>query len=84
MYWSKVKCDAAYDAALALCKGSYQENFLRGLENLSGSTLRGKARSYGGRYKRSREALLARLSQAGIPWSEELGRHGARILVIGD
>jgi len=83
MSYSKILCEESFKRALALCRGAYQENLLIGIEALSGSTLRGKARQYGAHYKRSRENLLARMTQAGIPWHEERGPNGKRILVIG-
>lgn len=81
--YSKILCEEAFERALALCKGRYQENLIRGIESLSGATLRGRAKAYGAHYKRSRENLLARMTAAGIPWREERGPHGKRILVIG-
>lgn len=83
MSYSKIVCEDAYRAALALCRGHYQEAVIRGSEALSGATLRGRARAYGARYRESRENLLSRMSAAGIPWREERGKHGKRILVIG-
>ena len=81
---TKILCEDAYEQALSLCKGRYQENLIRGIESLSGATLRGKAKRYWSQYRRSRESLLARLTRAGIPWREERGPHGKRILVIGE
>jgi len=81
--WTIVKDEAAYERALSLAKGSYQQGLLLGYENLSGSTLKGAAKHWGGRYARSRDALLARLKKAGIPVSEQTGDHGKRLLVIG-
>jgi len=83
MHYSKILCEEAFERALALCKGRYQEDVIRGIESLSGATLRGRAKQYGAHYKRSRENLLKRLTAAGIPWREERGPHGKRILVIG-
>lgn len=73
-----------WDIAWKQARGCYQRDLLRGNENLSGSTLRGKAKSYGGHYARSRNNLLARLDAAIIPWSEKKGKNGQRILVLGD
>lgn len=84
MGYSKILCEKAFERALALCKGRYQEDVIRGIESLSGATLRGKAKAYGAHYKRSRENLLKRMTEAGIPWREERGPHGKRILVIGE
>lgn len=84
MVHTKILCEEAFKQALALCKGKYQENLLRGTEALSGATLRGKAKNYWKHYKASRENLLARMTEAGIPWREERGRFGKRILVIGE
>jgi hypothetical protein len=81
--WTIVLSEEALDQALDLAKGDYQENFLLGHENLSGSTLKGKAKHYGATYSRSRGALLKRMTDAGIPWTEERGDHNKRILVIG-
>lgn len=39
-------------------RGCYQRSLLAGNEALSGSTLKGKASKFGGRYKASRENLL--------------------------
>lgn len=82
--WTIVKDVAARDAALDLARGDYQRDFINGYENLSGSTLAGRARGYAARYARSRDALLRRLTAAGIAWTEEKGPHGARLLVIGE
>lgn len=83
MHYSKILCGEAYRRALSLCKGTYQENLILGIEALSGATLRGKAKRYWSQYRRSRENLLARMTRAGIPWHEERGKNGKRILVIG-
>lgn len=73
----------AHAVALSCARGCYQRNLLRGRESLSGSTLRGKARRFGGRYAASRESLLSRVRAAGVAVSETRGQHGARILVLG-
>lgn len=83
MAYSKILCENAFERAIALCRGTYQENLIRGIEALSGATLRGNAKQYWARYRASRENLLARMTEAGIPWREERGEHGKRILVIG-
>lgn len=81
--WTIVKDKNAQAKALSLCKGSYQEGLILGRENLSGSTLVGKARDYKARYMTSQKNLLNRMSNAGIPWQEQVGDHNKRILVIG-
>lgn len=73
----------AQNRALALCRGEYQRGLILGRHALSGADLEGKARSYGGRYLRSRQALLARLDAAGVPHNEVIGKRGKRILVLG-
>ena len=83
MSWAIVTSRKDYAKACALAKGSYQQGLLDGMENLSGSTLCGKAKQYGGRYAQSRRALLARLAKAGVQHGEVTGDHGRRILVIG-
>jgi len=81
--WTEIKSSEAFDKAMSMAKGDYQRALLHGVESLSGSTLKGKASRYGGRYAASRRALLGRMTAAGIPWSERRGEHGKRILVIG-
>ena len=73
----------AYRDALAVCKGVYQSNLIRGRENLSGSTLKGKAATWGRKYAASRQGLLSRLTKNSIPHHEEIGDHGKRLLVLG-
>lgn len=54
-------------AAAAICaRGAYQAALLDGYEAWSGSTLRGRAKTYGSRYARSRDALDTRLREAGL------------------
>lgn len=76
--------DEEMDLALRVARGCYQRGLLQGQENLSGSTLKGKAKSYAGRYAKSRDTLLSRLDQAGIAYSEKTGKNNRRILVLGD
>lgn len=77
--------DKAHDAALALARGTYQRDVLLGYEAMSGSTLKGKAARYGGRYEASRDALMERLSEAGISTQIVTMRTPGRrkVLVIG-
>jgi hypothetical protein len=81
--WTEVHDDDALYRALEQARGSYQRALLLGRESLSGSTLRGRASEYGARYASSRRALLDRMTAAGIPWTERIAEHGARVLVIG-
>lgn len=81
--WTIVTCFAARDAALKCARGCYQRNLVEGRENLSGSTLRGKAKTYSSRYSQSRTEFLRRLTLAGVEWHETIGAHGARLLVLG-
>lgn len=81
--YARIADRSEFDKALCLARGSYQTDLLHGCEALSGSTLRGKARRYGGKYARSRDSLLSRMTAAGIAWKEERGAHGKRVLVIG-
>ena len=68
--------------ALTYARGCFQRNLLWGNERLSLSTLKGKARSYGRLYARSRDNLLARLKAAGFKVGERRGPKGLRILTI--
>ncbi len=78
-----IHLDPAAVTALACAKGVYQTNLIRGVEALSGATLKGAARRWGGRYASSRAALLSRMTAAGVVWGERRQAHGKRVLVIG-
>lgn len=78
-----VKDEEVLKQALTLCKGSYQVDVLLGIQSLSGATLKGKARKWGGKYHRSRLNLLKRLTENEIPWGEKRVKFGKRVLVIG-
>lgn len=81
MSYSRVS-SAAKPLALMLARGDYQENLIDGVESLSGSTLKGAAKQYAGRYKASAASLIERLRAAGLHAQEARGAHGKRILVI--
>ncbi len=81
--WSEWRDQAAGEAALKAARGVYQRNLIRGVESLSGSTLRGSAKDWSRRYAASRAAVLGRIRAAGIAVSERIGDRGRRILVIG-
>lgn len=80
--WTIYNDETIFDRAIALAKGNYQDSLLRGYEAWSGSTLRGKAKQWSGRYAASRAGLLARLSAAGIKYRFEM-QDRRRVLVIG-
>lgn len=83
MAWTVARNEEAFDRAMKLARGCYQRNLLLGWESLSGSTLKGRAARYRGRYQASAANLLARMSAAGISWAETSGSHGKRVLEIG-
>jgi len=83
MSWTIVRNEEALQQALKLAKGSYQTDLLLGRESLSGSTLRGAVKNFGGKYAASRHNLLDRMQAAGIPFHEETGENNRRLLVIG-
>jgi hypothetical protein len=80
--WTEVESEETLRQCLAFARGSYQENLLRGTENLSGSSLQGKAKNYGGIYQASARSLFSRLQAAGFICGERKAAHGARILTI--
>ena len=70
--------------ALSQCRGDYQAALIHGSESWSGSTLRGRASSYGAVYARSRTNLIRRI-RAALPAGYDAGtdlllteRDGAR------
>lgn len=71
-------------------RGDYQKELLTGEQSWSGSTLKGKAREYSGRYAESRRALVDRIGEklAGTGWKAESEivkeLRGARRLVLTD
>jgi hypothetical protein len=75
------ECDS--EILLSLARGCYQRNLLRGsCESWSGSTLRGLARTYSGRYAQSRAALVERIQRAGYAIRWLTGERGRRVLSI--
>lgn len=81
MSWTEAS-SRALEIALRCCRSCYQRNLVLGYEALSGNTLRGKAKRFGGRYARSRDQLLIRIKQAGVVVGERRGPHGKRILLL--
>lgn len=81
--WVIVRNESQWYKAFDYARGSYQYDLLRGFENLSGSTLKGRASSYMRHYKMSQQNLLQRLQDNGIVVSEERGPKNQRYLVIG-
>jgi len=82
--WTTVTEDAL-PVALSCCKGNYQRELVFGLQAWSGSTLSGKAASYGSHYTESRQGLLRRLAAAGlrvrferVGWGHRLVAHIAK------
>lgn len=84
MSYSIIKSEKEKEKALTLANGCFQENLIYGCEALSLATLRGKARYYGAKYAVSRNNFLRRLTDNGVIWSEQIGAHNKRILVIGE
>ena len=62
--------------ALQQARGAYQINLLFQLDTLGGSTLRGKAKNYRSRYRRSANNLLYRLTNAGVKYDIKTGTQG--------
>jgi hypothetical protein len=83
MSYSDIRCQATFLQALSLARGSYQADILRGVESLSGSTLRGTASRYSGRYKKSSQEFIRRCQSEGLAIREEIRKHGKRVLVVG-
>jgi len=81
--WTIVQDKDSFEKAYSLAKGCYQRNLLDGIENLSGSSLRGKAKHWGYKYRVSRENLIERIRAAGVTVGECKGIHNRRLLVIG-
>jgi hypothetical protein len=80
--WTDAPADVI-EVALKYCRGKYQRNVVLGFEALSGSTLKGKARNYSGRYSASVSSLLERLRANGISVKERRAQPGnKRILVL--
>jgi len=82
--WLEVRDANAQKHALALARGCYQRALLLGEEAWSGSTLKGKAARYSGRYYHSRWSLFDRLRAAGIKIEIIARRPGGRhVIVLG-
>lgn len=64
--WIDFEEGAECSECLEFARGCYQRALLLGWEAWSGSTLKGKAKAFGGRYAASREGLVERLERAGF------------------
>lgn len=78
-------------ARIAACeyeRGHYQRTIITGLSAMSGADLRGRAKSYAGRYAASRANLLGRIDDDacdyGVSAYVARGLRGRRVLVIRD
>jgi hypothetical protein len=79
--WVAYDHPATKQRAMQYARGLYQRNLLRGVENVSGSSLKGKAKQWTSAYARSRENLLERLRDA--DFNVRIVRCGQRhVLVI--
>ena len=69
---------------MRLARGDYQRALLSGRARWSGSDLQGSAAQYAGRYRRSRDNLLARLLAAGLDADvrDHLKPNGRRMRVL--
>lgn len=80
---TKASKDPNFELALSCCESSYQEDLIYGRQAWSGSTLKGKAKKYSGRYATTRRGLENRLRTAGAVFSfQTLGSR--RVLCIGE
>lgn len=70
------------DDLLALTKGSYQRGLVLGHEDWSGASLKGKAKEWGGQYRKSRRNLLKRIEKADLGYLL-IGRNGKIELMLG-
>ena len=68
--WAATKTsDEVVDKALSLVTSDYQRDLIEGRQAWSGSTLKGKARHWGGRYNHTRRMLETRMRKADIKFS---------------
>ena len=74
--------DPNFLRAVTVARGKYQQNLILGLESLSGSTLKGKAKQWSGKYHNSRQELFQRMRAAGVVFSERW-LEKRKVLVIG-
>ena len=79
--WARVHPEA-YDVARGCARGAYQRALIDGVEAVSGSTLRGKAKQWGGSYALSRDRLIARLVAGGLVVALSVEQKGKRILCV--
>ena len=84
MSYTEIRSEEAYGQALKLARGVYQLDLLHGNAAWSGAGLKGKARSWGSAYARSRTRLLNRIKAAGIPHEFVHRAHNKLVLVIGE
>lgn len=63
-------------------RGSYQQAILDGVEAYSGSTLKGRAKKWAPKYRRSADTLIDRLASAGFVVRFEKGPHNRKVLSV--
>ena len=64
-------------------RSAYQRGLLLGSQSLSGATLKPSQRISWHTFKRTRDKLLERMTDAAVPWREARGPRGKRILIVG-
>lgn len=81
MRYTVITDPESYEMALEQARGTYQRNVLRGVESITGSTIEDRNNLVN--YRRSREALLARLKEHEIETHRIRGEGNRELLVIG-
>jgi hypothetical protein len=81
MSWTEIE-PQVMEEALTYAKGDYQRQIIEGKQAISGSTLKGDAKKWSMKYRKSAEAVLSRLCQNGFKVYEKIGNNNSRILVI--
>lgn len=62
--------------AMKCARGKFQRDLVHGIETIGSASLRGKAKSYSGRYETSALNLIRRMEKSGVKFHIQYGPRG--------
>lgn len=82
--YNEVNNQETLNKALKLCKKNsvYQQAILLGIHAISGATLKGKAKNYSDRYKKSANSIIQKCQENGLDVKVKVKKFGKRVVVI--
>jgi len=82
--YNEVNNKETLDKALKLCRKSstYQQSILLGIHAISGATLKGKAKKYSDRYKKSANSIIQKCQSNGLDVKIEIKKFNKKVVVF--